>query len=206
MPPQEGVRRISGRKQFDVGTAIDKTMIAFWQNGYADTSIDMIADATGLGRGSLYGTFGGKNGLFLIAIERYGEVYGARYAAALARHPDDPTRAMATFLDVVIDRIADPRVPDGCLVAMAAAQSNTLEGDARASVRLALDVQAQRLRAALIARRVASRSATELASFVVAVSQSLGLLSRAGTKLPELRSIARTAMHAVAQQILPPAE
>ena len=197
---------MSGRKQFDIDTAIDKAMIAFWQNGYADTSIDMIGVATGLGRGSLYGTFGGKNQLFLRAIDRYGAIYGARYDAALARHPDDPVRAMSAFLDVVIDRIADPRVPDGCLVAMAAAQSNTLQRDARTRVRLALDLQAQRLRAALIARGVSSRSATELASFLVAVSQSLSLLSRAGTELRELRTIARTAMDAVAARITPAAQ
>ncbi|HEY0814896.1 MAG TPA: TetR/AcrR family transcriptional regulator [Pseudonocardia sp.] len=195
---------MSGRKQFDVDTAVDQSMITFWRRGYADTSMDMIGAVTGLGRGSLYGTFGGKNGLFLRAVDRYGEVYGARYDAALARHPADPVRAMSAFLDVVIDRIADPHVPDGCLVAMAATQLGTLEPDARTRVRRALDIQAERLRAALVARGVAGRAATDIALFVVAVSQSLSLLSCAGTELRELRSIARTAIGAVTQQIAPP--
>ena len=38
---------------------------AFWDNGYAGTSLDDLLAASGLGKGSLYGAFGDKQHLFL---------------------------------------------------------------------------------------------------------------------------------------------
>lgn len=192
---------MSGRKQFDVDDAVERSMRAFWSTGYADTSLDILTRVTGLGRGSLYGAFGGKNGLFLRALDRYGDLYGQRYDAALARHPHDPTKAVAAYFDVVLDRLADPGVPDGCLVAMAAAQAGTLEPDARKRVTAALNAQRQRLIDALRVRGINARRSSELASFLVAVTQALAVLSRAGSEPRELRAIVRTTIRAVADGI-----
>lgn len=62
---------MSGRKQFDVDTALDQAMRVFWERGYTDASLDVVGSATGLGRGSLYGTFGGKDALFRQCLDRY---------------------------------------------------------------------------------------------------------------------------------------
>src|SRR5947209_18502970 len=43
----------------------------FWSCGYAATSIDDVAAATGLGKGSLYGAFGDKHALFLRVFDDY---------------------------------------------------------------------------------------------------------------------------------------
>lgn len=43
----------------------------FWSAGYAGTSLDDLTEATGLGRGSLYGAFGDKHELYLRALEDY---------------------------------------------------------------------------------------------------------------------------------------
>lgn len=180
---------MSGRKQFDVDQAVDQSMLTFWASGYTQTSLDQLTTVTGLGRGSLYATFGGKNGLFLAALRRYGQVYGQQYDAALARHPHDAVAASRAYLQVVLARIADPAVPDGCLVAMAAAQAGTLEDDAHSAVTAALDEQRDRLRHALTRRGVHTHQAHDLACFLVAVTQSLALLSRAGTTAAELGAI-----------------
>ncbi|MFI6274834.1 hypothetical protein [Streptomyces sp. NPDC050988] len=60
-------------------------------------------------------------------------------------------------------------------------------------VRGLLDVQRQRVRAALADSSADARTLDELATFVVAVNQSLGVLSRAGTSDAELRSVTRLA-------------
>ncbi|MFF5030299.1 TetR/AcrR family transcriptional regulator [Streptomyces collinus] len=88
--------------------------------GYADASLDALGSATGLGRGSLYGTFGTKDALFRQCLDRYASIYGAQYAPALTAHPGDPARAVEAFLDVTLSRIADPSVPVGCLIAQSA--------------------------------------------------------------------------------------
>lgn len=41
----------------------------FRQRGYASTSVDHLVEATGVHRGSLYGVFGSKHGLFLRALD-----------------------------------------------------------------------------------------------------------------------------------------
>lgn len=41
----------------------------FRRRGYASTSIDHLVEATGVHRGSLYGVFGSKHGLFLRVLD-----------------------------------------------------------------------------------------------------------------------------------------
>ena len=48
-----------------------KAMRLFWVHGYKATSIQDLVDGMGIGRGSLYGTFGGKRSLFMRALRYY---------------------------------------------------------------------------------------------------------------------------------------
>ncbi|MFB8272120.1 TetR/AcrR family transcriptional regulator [Streptomyces sp. NPDC055955] len=192
---------MSGRKQFDTSAALDQAMRVFWQRGYADASLDALGSATGLGRGSLYGAFGNKDALFGKCLDRYASIYGAQYEQALASHSGDPVRAVEAFFDVILGRIADPSVPVGCLIVQSAAQSMTLKEESGAQVRGLLDMQRQRVRAALEDSSVDSRTLDELATFVVAVNQSLAVLSRAGTSGAELRSVTRLACTTVADTL-----
>jgi len=192
---------VSGRKQFDVGTAVDQAMRVFWERGYADTSLDSLTSATGLGRGSLYGAFGNKEALFTQCLDRYSAIYGTRFEQALAAHPHDPFRAIEAFYAVTLDRIADPSVPAGCLIAQSAAQSSTLSAECGARVRSLVAAQQQRVRTSLACSSTDSQSLDELAMFVVAVNQSLAVLSRTGSPHSELRSVARLACSTVANTI-----
>ncbi|MER6920922.1 TetR/AcrR family transcriptional regulator [Streptomyces spiralis] len=192
---------MSGRKQFDVDAAVDQAMRVFWQRGYADASLDALGSATGLGRGSLYGAFGNKDALFRRCLDRYASIYGAQYEQALTAHAGDPVRAVEAFFDVVLSRIADPSVPVGCLIAQSAAQSPTLREENSTQVRGLLDLQRQRIRTALADSSADTRTLDELATFVVAVNQSLAVLSRAGTSDAELRSVARLACTTVADTL-----
>ncbi|MFH8980072.1 TetR/AcrR family transcriptional regulator [Streptomyces varsoviensis] len=184
---------MAGRKQFDTSAALDQAMRVFWQRGYADASLDALGSATGLGRGSLYGAFGNKDALFRQSLDRYASIYGARYEQALAAHPGEPVRAVEAFFDVILDRIADPSVPVGCLIAQSAAQSPTLQDESGNHVRGLLDAQRQRVRAALADSSADPATLDELAAFVVSVNLSLAVLSRAGSSDAELRSVARLA-------------
>jgi AcrR family transcriptional regulator len=188
---------MAGRKQFDVDEALEHAMVAFWEHGYAEASVDVLGRATGLGRGSLYGTFGGKDALFRRSLAHYSDTYGERYEAALAANPDDPVAAVSAFFDVVLARIADPDLPNGCLIAQSAAQAPTLTDESSAVVGTLLARQRERVGAALAAGGVPDERVAELAVFVVAVNQSLAVMSRAGVSMEDLRSITRTASEAV---------
>ncbi|UMP01723.1 TetR/AcrR family transcriptional regulator [Amycolatopsis sp. EV170708-02-1] len=56
-------------RQFDETTAIEAAAAVFRQRGYNATSIDHLVEATGVHRGSLYGAFGSKHGLFARVLD-----------------------------------------------------------------------------------------------------------------------------------------
>jgi TetR/AcrR family transcriptional repressor of nem operon len=104
---------MAGVKQFDPGEALDRAMAAFWRRGYAATSIQDVIECTGVNRGSLYATFGGKRELFLAVLDRYAEKIGSSLALALA--DPDPRRAIERMFEAIIERNRDPKWPRGCL-------------------------------------------------------------------------------------------
>jgi TetR/AcrR family transcriptional regulator, transcriptional repressor for nem operon len=106
-------QRMAGVKQFDRDEALDHAMAAFWTRGYEGTSIDDLVQATGIGRGSLYGTFGDKRQLFLAALDRYWNTVGMEMFAELS--DPDPRRAIERMFDALIRRASDPKFPRGCL-------------------------------------------------------------------------------------------
>jgi AcrR family transcriptional regulator len=193
---------MAGRKQFDVEAARDAVMTTFWQRGYAETSLDDIGTATGLGKGSLYGTFGTKQDLYRAALDRYAETYGEHYERALGEQASDPVQAVKAFFDVVLARMADPSLPDGCLIALSAAFAPTLDDSNRDHVKALLGRQRQRVRDALSRSSITASEADDLALFIVSTNQGLAVMHRAGAKLEELQVIARTAVQAV-QRALP---
>ncbi|GAA3895909.1 TetR/AcrR family transcriptional regulator [Leifsonia kafniensis] len=184
---------MAGRKQFDVDRALDQVMTLFWQRGYAETSLEHIVSATGLGKGSLYGTFGGKAELFRRSLDRYADTYGRQYEAALSGRPT-PALAIQAFFDVVLARIADPRLPGGCLIALSAMAAPTLDDGNRDRVSALLEHQRQRVQAALDAF---TPDAAELALFVVSTNQALAVMDRAGASAEQLASVASVAVRAV---------
>ena len=71
-------------RQFDEDKVLLAAAHAFWQRGYHATSIDDLCAATGLLRGSLYGAYGDKHGIFVAALNRYCEMRVARAEESLA--------------------------------------------------------------------------------------------------------------------------
>lgn len=192
---------MSGRKQFDVDTALDQAMRVFWAHSYADATLDRLSAATGLGRGSLYGAFGTKDVLFQRSLERYASVYGTQYDDALTAYSGDPVHAVEAFLNTVIARVSDPSVPPGCLIAQSAMEAPELGDASRGLLRMLLDSQQQRIGRALATSGAPASTIDDLALFVVAVNQSLAVLSRSGSSIEDLRSVAAVAVRAVADAL-----
>jgi len=104
---------MAGVKQFDRDEALDRAMAAFWSRGYEATSIDDLVEATGIGRGSLYGTFGDKRQLFLAALDQYWNTVGMEMFAELS--DPDARHAIERMFDALIRRASNPKFPRGCL-------------------------------------------------------------------------------------------
>ncbi|MDO0929658.1 TetR/AcrR family transcriptional regulator [Streptomyces sp. TG1A-8] len=192
---------MAGKKQFDMDTVLDAAMIQFWRAGYADTSVDDLSRATGLNRSSIYSSLGDKDTLFLRCLDRYAARYGDKYDAALSGAATEPLAAVRAFFDVTLRRIADPGLPDGCLIAQSAMATPVLSPAVAAHARQALDFQLTRLRAALKAGRLTDQDAETFAVHVAAVNQSLAVMSRAGASPAQLQAIVNVTVGALSQAL-----
>lgn len=60
-------------KQFDKEATLEKAMHVFWQHGFSGTSLSQLLAEMGIGKKSLYDTYGNKRELFLQALDLYAE-------------------------------------------------------------------------------------------------------------------------------------
>lgn len=120
-------------KQFDPDAAVDAAMHVFWRQGYRATTPNDLVDELGIGKGSLYGTFGSKRELFGRALDRYRETQGD----ALTRLLDEPGPArerLAIALHAIITANAADPDRRGCLAVNTAAELGGDDADAAMSV------------------------------------------------------------------------
>ena len=192
---------MAGKKRFDMDTALDAAMVQFWRAGYAATSVDDLSRATGLNRSSIYSSLGDKDTLFLRCLDRYAARYGEKYDAALSCAASEPLAAVRAFFDVTLKRIADPELPDGCLIAQSAMAIPTLSPAVAAHTKEALGFQRSRLRAALKAGRLPDQDADAFAEHMAAVNQSLAVMSRAGASPAQLASVVGVTLDALSQAL-----
>lgn len=60
-------------KQFDTEVALTQAMEVFRAHGYEAASLSELLKRMGIGKKSLYDTFGNKESLFLKALEHYAQ-------------------------------------------------------------------------------------------------------------------------------------
>lgn len=193
---------MAGKKQFDVDIVLDAAMVQFWRAGYADTSLDDLFRATGLNRSSIYSSFGDKDALYLRCLDRYALRYGSRYDQALScGAPGEPLPAIRAFFGVTLQRIADPDVPDGCLVAQTAMAIPVLSPAIAARAIEAVGLQRARLQAVLNTAELAEGDAENYATHITAVNQSLAVMSRTGASQQQLRTIVDISLSALSQAL-----
>ena len=60
-------------KQFDPQETLEDAMMLFWSNGYASTGLAELQEKMGIGRKSLYDTYGNKRQLFIDSLQLYSD-------------------------------------------------------------------------------------------------------------------------------------
>lgn len=179
---------------YDRDAALAALTGAFWDQGYAGTSLDSLADATGMNRPSLYAAFGDKAAMYQAALAAYRTVAEAQIRAALAA--PDVRQAIAGFLAAAVDVYsAGPHGPRGCL-AVCTAASEAVRDDA---IRAAMDgvlamidaLLAERLTDAVAAGQLPPDFDVEGRTLAIAaLLHSLAVRARAGTPPDRLRLLA----------------
>ena len=101
-------------REFDQMQVTEKALELFWEKGYYNTSIQELVDAIGIGRGSLYNTYGSKHDLFLLTLDTYTDKRNRQVLDQLRRLP--VKEAFGDFMaGAVEDMINDPN-SKGCFI------------------------------------------------------------------------------------------
>ncbi|MEU1401859.1 TetR/AcrR family transcriptional regulator [Streptomyces sp. NPDC005728] len=109
-------------KEFDPDAALQSALELFWRRGYEATSMADLVEHLGIGRASLYATFGNKHDLYLKAFDRYEQAGLTR----IVRELSQPGPALPA-VRAVVRRYADEATQEelrrsGCLVTNTAAE------------------------------------------------------------------------------------
>ncbi|MEV6558664.1 TetR/AcrR family transcriptional regulator [Nocardia sp. NPDC051756] len=168
-------------KEFDPDVALRTAMELFWRQGYEATSMQDLVDHLKLGRGSIYGAFGGKRELYLKAVERYVDDTRADLLAQLSGPGSalDAVRAMVRWY--AESSLADEQ-RKGCLMTNTAVELPADEG-ARRLVISSLETMETVFTSALLRARAegelsVQRDPVVLARFLVTLLQGVRVVGK----------------------------
>ena len=188
---------MAGVKQFDRNEVLDRAMVLFWTRGYEATSIQDLVEATGINRGSIYGTFGDKKGLFLAVLDHYAEKVAKPLMAELSDL--DPRRAIERMFDSIIKRTSDPSFPRGCLNTNTSLECPTSGDEITRKIAERLGQQESAIyrvlrRAQAEGSLASTLDARALARFFMGVAQGLNVVNKAVADPGVLKDMAKVAM------------
>ncbi|MFE3488731.1 MULTISPECIES: TetR family transcriptional regulator [Streptomyces] len=109
-------------KEFDPDAALQSALELFWRRGYEATSMTDLVEHIGIGRASIYATFGSKHELYLKALDRYSETHDPLLMSELSQ-PGPALPAVRTLVRRFAAEAASPEGRlNGCFVTNTAAE------------------------------------------------------------------------------------
>jgi TetR/AcrR family transcriptional repressor of nem operon len=188
-----------GVRQFDEQEVIALALDVFWRKGLNDATMQDLAEATGVQRGSLYNAYGDKEAIFLRAFDRYAADFLASVENLLAE--GDVAERLTKFFDSAVVNMTGGSPPRGCLTTRTALNAGISSEAVRERVQDLLgkleQVVARAITAAPDGRSAAA--AHRLARVVVTFTRGLAVMERAGYSRKQLRESAATFVDALVQ-------
>lgn len=179
---------MTGRpRTFDRDVALEQAMHAFWEQGYAATTVSHLTRRIGIAAPSLYAAFGDKQALF----DEVTELYVGRLEERLHQDLAAPTAraAVEAVLRTAADAFTATGTPAGCLV-----MGEPLLASRRAATREAI---AGRLHRAVATGELTSHEeADELGAYLDTVLAGLEARARDGADTRELQTAVARALRA----------
>lgn len=190
-------------KEFDRDAVLAKAMRVFWNKGYEATTTDDLVGAMGIGKQSMYDTFGDKRALYLAALRHYHADQVESMEQALPRRAT-PLQVLTALLVEYSKRGAE-ELARGCMGINATAAFALTEPEV-----LAMAKETARRCETLFARLVADAQlvgdlppgldAKRAGRFLYTVLQGLTVRAQAGASaatLDDAAGLAVAALHAV---------
>jgi TetR/AcrR family transcriptional regulator, transcriptional repressor for nem operon len=94
---------------------LEEMVRLFWEKGYEGVSLKDLEDRTGLNRSSLYNSFGSKEALFSLALDRYLREVAGRLLVPL-EEGEKGMEDIHAFIEAVAAWFSSPASNAGCLM------------------------------------------------------------------------------------------
>ncbi|XXT20274.1 TetR/AcrR family transcriptional regulator [Sorangium sp. So ce429] len=105
-------------KEFDVESALERSMDLFLERGYEATSMSDLVGHLGISRQSLYDTFGDKQAIYIAALELWRDQQNQSFLQLLGS--DEPIRSVVRrVFESVIQQDLDGERSHGCAMVSA---------------------------------------------------------------------------------------
>ena len=185
-------------RSFDTDQVLDRVRDTFWRYGYAGTSMDQLAAATGLHKPSLYGAFGDKKKLYLAALDNYLADIRAEFAEAFAIQ--DLFDSLSAMTEWSIDKfMGKDEVGSGCFMMHTAMPEANEDPEISRVVRGSMDsldrALVRRFEKAIETGQISAEADPHaLAMVMTANHYEISGRARAGYSREELRALADRAL------------
>ncbi|MFF9085294.1 TetR/AcrR family transcriptional regulator [Streptomyces sp. NPDC014991] len=186
-------------KEFDPDAALRSALELFWRRGYEATSMADLVAHLGIGRASLYATFGSKHELYLRALDRYGQEQNPRLTRELSR----PGPVLPAVRELVrrfaAEATAEATRAQGCLVTNTAVELAPHDPDAARRVEHSWDTLETLLHSALVRAQAqgelaGDRDPPALARLLLVLLQGLRVTGKASADPARVRDAAEQAL------------
>jgi TetR/AcrR family transcriptional regulator, transcriptional repressor for nem operon len=179
-------------KTFDEDAVLGQAVQLFWQQGYEGTSLADLEAHLGLGRQSLYNTFGDKQALFLKALDRYRSGAGEQALAPL-NAPGAGLEAIRAFFRWSVETLTAPGARQGCFVANTILERGSQDPDALLRCNLSRDLLERAFRRTLAQAKARGDVAATIdveatATLLVLQNYGLNVMSKTGASAAELHA------------------
>jgi TetR/AcrR family transcriptional repressor of nem operon len=179
-------------KSFDEDTVLDQAVQLFWERGYEGTSLTDLETHLGLGRQSLYNTFGDKQTLFHKALDRYRRKMAGGALAKLDA-PGAGLDAIRAFFQATVESLTGTETRRACLVVNTILERGSEDGDALLRCNHARDGLERAFRRALAQARTSGELPESLdieaaATLLVVQNYGLNVLAKTGATAGELQA------------------
>ncbi|WP_410649640.1 TetR/AcrR family transcriptional regulator [Amycolatopsis sp. cmx-4-54] len=185
-------------KEFDVDAACEAALELFWRQGYEATSVSDLVAELGIGKASLYATFGTKHQLYLTALNRYIARGNERFVQDFAG-PGPALEGVRRLIDRYLAEILGESGRKGCFVVNAAMEMMPKDPEVARVVERSWDALELAVRMALSRAKAqgelgAAADPEELAGFLLTVLQGMRVLGKGPDPAARVRATAKQAI------------
>ncbi|MGW2707549.1 TetR/AcrR family transcriptional regulator [Streptomyces sp. NPDC001356] len=186
-------------KEFDPDAALQSALELFWRRGYEATSMADLVGHLGIGKASLYATFGSKHELYLRALDRYGQTQDPVLTRELSRPGPVLPAVRGLVRRFAAEAAAEATREQGCLVTNTAVELAPHDREAARRVERSWDTVETLLHSALVRAQgrgelAGDRDPLTLARMLLVLLQGLRVVGKASTDPARVRDAAEQAL------------